>query len=118
MMGTRMICSNSTEHLLLFVVLMICMAAAPATCPRPIDDAGSKDAGSRHVLNNVLIFDGHPEQLTDLIPENSDGMDHWQAKHIDPYLVCRYKDTSRTVAFRIVGVNSCAGLKPTRTYFR
>ena len=92
--------------------LLICTAAAPATCPAFITDAIGK-----HGLERVSVFDGPPEQLADLIPMEAHGMDVWDTSSIDPYLVCEYRKTAKTMAFHVVGTKYCAfGLKPTRAY--
>ena len=72
-------------------------------------------------MNNVSIFDGPPEQRADLIGEGMDahGMWRWDATHIDPYLVCRYEDTKKTVTFHAFGVKyGAAGLNPRRACCR
>ncbi|WP_428375496.1 STY0301 family protein [Lichenicoccus sp.] len=116
MMGINTMLSNSMRPSVLCIVLMVSTAAAPAHCPSFIDEAGSK-----RVMNNVSVFDGPPDQKADLIGDGLDshGMWRWEADDIDPYLVCRYKDTARTVTFHAVGARYCyGGWKPTRAYCR
>lgn len=49
--------SNCMKPSILRPVLLVSAAAAPVSCPRSIDEAGSN-----HVLNNVSVFDGPPRK--------------------------------------------------------
>jgi len=43
----------------------------------------------------------------------------WDTSYIDPYLVCRYRNTTETVTFHVLGTKYCTfGQKPTRAYCR
>ena len=95
---------------------MLCIAAAPATCPHSIEDAGSS-----HILNNVWVFDGPPERNVSQIGDGMDrrGVWHWSTRYIDPYLVCDYGGTRKTLTFHAAGAKSCAsGIRPDRGYCR
>ena len=95
------------------LVLLVSTAAAPVSCPRSIDEAGRK-----HVLdNNLSVFDGPPEQGADLIGGSGGPHRMWEWEASDLYLVCRYKDTVRTVTFHAVGAKHCYGdSKPIRAF--
>ena len=62
MTETNAMWSNSLRFSMLCLVLLVSTAAAPASCPRSINEAGSK-----HVLDNPSVFDGPPEHEADLI---------------------------------------------------
>ena len=114
MMETNTMLLSRIRCLFLCISVLLCSAAAPLTCPGFV-----KDFSGEHALDNVSVFDGPPEQRADLIPDAYKGTAVWDARHIDPYLVCRYQGTGRTVAFHAVGARFCAGRhKPIRAYCR
>lgn len=84
--------------------------AAPLACP-----ANVLDSGVRHVLNNAALYDGPPDRMVSLAPVPAGRVDRWDTKNIDPYLVCQYQDTVRTVTLHAKNVSMCtAGMKPFR----
>lgn len=58
--------------------------------------------------------------MADLIPEPAGNVDRWSLDGIDdPYLVCKYRGTDRTITLRSKGASVCeAGKKPFRAYCR
>lgn len=115
-MAINIMWSNNMKSSILCLILLVSTAAAPVSCPQSIDEAGRN-----HALNNVSVFNGPPEQKADLIGlgMNSHGIWRWNVRNIDPYLVCRYRDTARTVAFHAVGAKYCfSGINPERDYCR
>jgi hypothetical protein len=86
--------------------------AAPVACP-----ANVLDSGVRHVLNNAALYDGPPDHMVGLAPVPSGRVDRWDTDKIDPYLVCEYKGTARTVTLHAKNVSMCsAGMKPFRAH--
>ena len=90
------------------------VAAAPATCPSSLSDAGS-----RHRLVNASPFDGPPREMADLVPVPAEAVDRWSLDGVDPYLVCRFEGTTRIVTFHVVGARVCeTGKTPFQAYCR
>jgi hypothetical protein len=86
--------------------------AAPVACP-----AYLLDSGVRHVLSNAALYDGPPDHMVGLAPVPSGRVDRWDTDKIDPYLVCEYKGTARTVTLHAKNVSMCsAGMKPFRAH--
>lgn len=103
--------SDALLPLLGFVVIA-CSAAAPATCPSSVFDAGR-----RHALVNASLYDGPPDQMADLIPVAAGAVDRWDLDSVDPYLVCKFQGTAKVVTFHAVGAKNCeAGKKPFQAY--
>ena len=89
-------------------------AAAPATCPSSVSDAGS-----RHRLVNASLYDGPPNEMADLIPVTAGDVDRWNLDSVDPYLVCKFDGTTKVVTFHAVGAKVCeAGKTPFQAYCR
>ncbi len=104
--------SSSKFVLGMMFVLSSCMGMAPVWCPQRL-----VDRGRAHALNNASLFDGPPSEMADLIPVTIGGRDVWDLDRIDPYLVCRYSNTAKTVTFHTDGAKSCAMLGiPFRAY--
>lgn len=59
------------------------------------------------MLDNASLFDGPPDQMTDLIPVSDKTADRWDLAGVDPYLVCRYKGTSEVVTLHAKGAKTC-----------
>lgn len=97
------------------MALLACSAAAaPANCPAFVQSGAVKDA-----LNNASLYDGPPQQMADLIPDESGAMDKWDLDSVDPYLVCKYVGTARVVTFHARGAKICeAGGKPFQAFCR
>jgi hypothetical protein len=97
------------EHLLPVLALMFGAAAGPMECPPALPRA------SGHPLANASLFDGPPAQMADLVPDRAGDTDRWDLDGIDPYLVCRFARTDKTVVLHAVGAGACrAGGKPFR----
>lgn len=96
----------------LAVAVVACAGAAPATCPSSITDTGVS-----HQLVNASLFDGHPDQMADLVPVPAGAVDRWKLDSVDPYLVCRFQGTQRVTTLHAVAAKTCeAGGKPFRAY--
>ncbi|MGI4939863.1 MAG: STY0301 family protein [Janthinobacterium lividum] len=90
------------------MAVIVCTAAGPANCPPAVTDP----AGS-HVLDNASVYDGPPNEMADLEPSLSGGVDRWDLDGVDPYLVCAFQGTSRVMSFHVTGARTCeAGSKP------
>ncbi len=99
-------------RLALCILAIGCAQAAPVACPARISDAGVK-----HVLFTASLFDGPPERMVDLMPDDVGTMGRWLLDDIDPYLVCRYKGTQKTVTYHVKATRVCEGSKkPFRVY--
>ncbi len=63
-----------------------CAAAAPVACPRTIS------RGETYVLSDAALFDGLPDNTTDLPPVKHGKIWEWDltGTKIDPYLKCIY----------------------------
>lgn len=89
-------------------------AATRLACPVTL-----VDAGTRHTLINASLYDGPPEQEADLVPEPTGRVDRWDLDGVDPYLVCKYKDTTKTITLHAKTQKVCeAGKRPFRAYCR
>ncbi|WGS50056.1 hypothetical protein LFL96_00650 [Paraburkholderia sp. D15] len=89
-------------------------ATARVVCP-----ASVVDVGTRHALINASLFDGPPEQEADLVPEPAGRVDRWNLDGVDPYLVCKYKNTAKTITLHAPTQKVCeAGNKPFQAYCR
>lgn len=94
---------------LLALTVALCTAAGHFECPPALPQDAS------HRLVNASLFDGPPEQLADLVPERAASVDRWDLDGVDPYLVCRYGATARTIVLRPRGARLCeAGGRPFR----
>lgn len=106
--------SVKTMCVALCLGLISASSAARVTCP-----AGVVEGGARHVLVNASLFDGPPDQEADLVPESGGNVDRWSLEGIDPYLVCKYKNTVKTITLHANGLKVCeAGNKPFQAYCR
>jgi hypothetical protein len=93
-------------YLALCVIPVACAAKIP--CPASVSDGGVV-----HALNNATLFDGPPDQMASLVPDSSGPVDRWDLKGIDPYLVCQFENTSKTVTLHAAASKRCvAGHKP------
>ena len=111
-MGTDFMWCNKLIYLALCVVPMASAIAAPVKCPSSINDAGIK-----HVLNNASLYDGPPDQMADLIPIPVGAVDQWTLDGVDPYLVCKFQNTTKVVTFHVTAANVCeTGKKPFQVY--
>jgi len=55
-----------------------------------------------------MLFDGPPDQQASLIPDSSSRVaDRWDTTGIDPYLVCYYRGTKKTVTLHAKAVKEC-----------
>lgn len=86
----------------MMLILMSCMGTAPAWCPQQI-----VDQGKTHILHGASIFDTPPSNMADLVPVTAEDRDTWDLDRIDPYLVCHYSKTARTVTLHMVGAKNC-----------
>ncbi len=103
---------SSAIRMALCIAAIGCAQAAPVACPAHISDAGV-----RHALVGVALFDGPPEKMVELMADNSGTMGKWLLDDIDPYLVCRYKGTEKTVTYHVKAARVCkAGKKPFQAY--
>ncbi len=99
-------------RLALCILAIGCAQAAPVACPAHISEAGVE-----HVLFNASLFDGPPEKMGDLIPDNAGTVARWRLEYIDSYLVCRYQGTEKTVTYHVTKTHVCeAGKKPFQAY--
>jgi len=86
--------------------------AAPVACPVSV-----LDSGVRHALNNAALYDGPPDQMASLVPVRAGRVDRWDIDQIDPYLVCKYKGTAKTITLHAKNVSECAaGMTPFRAH--
>lgn len=70
-----------------------------------------------HVLVNASLYDGPPEQHADLVPEPAGKVDRWNLEGVDPYLLCHYKSTTKTIVLHAKASKVCeAGKRPFRAY--
>ena len=98
--------------LILFLIAANTVYANQFSCPIVM-----LDAGIRHVLNDVSLYDGPPDEMADLVPAFTRNMDYWNTDGVDPYLVCQYKDTAKTITIHAKHVRMCAaGKKPFQAY--
>ena len=76
----------------------------------------SLPGSAEHRLTNASLFDGPPSQMADLVPDRDGKADRWVLDGIgDPYLVCRFAGTDKTVVLHATGAKVCsAGDKPFR----
>lgn len=90
---------------LLSGVALSCVAAAPGNvrCPPAITDSLGP-----HPLVEASVFDGLPDQMADLVPVPAGPVDRWVLDDVDPYLLCRYRGTTRTAAVHAPGARLCA----------
>lgn len=102
------------------ICVALCLGAISASCAaRVVCPASIDDGGVRHALFNASLYDGPPDQEADLVPERAGKMDRWSLEGIDPYLVCKYRDTAKTVTLQPKDQTVCeAGKKPFRAYCR
>jgi hypothetical protein len=106
--------SNSLAVPFLAVAVVACTAAAPVpmACPPTITDANGT-----HALNNASLYDGPPDQMADLVPDRTGAVDRWSLDGVDPYLVCKFQETTKVVTLHAVGAKVCeAGKKPFQAY--
>ncbi|MBE7211209.1 MAG: hypothetical protein INR65_09335 [Gluconacetobacter diazotrophicus] len=82
-----------------------CVAAAPGNvrCPPTIVDAIGP-----HPLGDAAVFDGPPDEMAELVPVPAGPVDRWLLVGVDPYLLCRYRGTTRTEAVHAPGARLCA----------
>jgi len=64
-------------------------------CPSPLIEGKVK-----HSLWHAKVYDGPPENMASLIGWDS-------LNHVDVYLVCTYRGTTKTVAVHAKGASSC-----------
>jgi hypothetical protein len=89
-------------------------AARPLACPASVEEGGV-----RHRLDNASLYDGPPARMADLAPEPGARYDRWPLAGVDPYLVCRYAGTAKTVVLRPRAARVCAaGDQPFRAFCR
>ena len=101
------------------LLLPICIAATNAVAAAQVRcPASILDAGVRHALNNAVLYDGTPDKVVSLVPVPVGGnAGQWDTGGIDPYLVCQYKGTTKTVMLHANAVKFCtAGRNPFRAY--
>jgi hypothetical protein len=111
-MGINFMWCNKTIGMMLCAVATGTASAAPIACP-----ARMNDVGSWHILVNASLYDGPPDQMADLIPVAVGSVDRWSLDHVDPYLVCRYEGTAKTVTLHAQTVRICeAGKTPFQAY--
>lgn len=105
----------SFSRALFAVVCTVVASTAVAqvtSCP-----ASVVDGRGRHVLNNVSLYDGPPAQMASLAPDTSGNEDRWSTDGVDPYLVCQYKGTAKTVTLHAKAASLCvARSKPFTAY--
>jgi hypothetical protein len=92
--------TSSTMCLTAWLALFTCATCYAATahryqCPSPLIDGMGK-----HSLWHAKVYDGSPENMASLIGWNS-------LNHVDVYLVCTYRGTTKTVAVHAKGASSC-----------
>lgn len=66
------------------------------------NDLGEQRQPLRHRLENLSLFDGDPDERTQLKPDNGDShaIHYWSLDRHNPrpfYLVCHYQDTAITL---------------------
>jgi len=83
----------------LFIYVIAC-----ATCPQSI-----KDGSQSYALKDASLFDGPPEELADLEPDN-DGEMEWSLSDYQQsaqqrgqalYFVCKYSKTTKTLSLKV-----------------
>ena len=88
-----------------FLFMASLVSAAPlATCPQSIED-GSQS----YTLNDASLFDGPPEELADLEPDNEgemvwslpDYQNSAQQREQALYFVCKYSKTTKTLTLTV-----------------
>ncbi|ACD20026.1 STY0301 family protein [Paraburkholderia phytofirmans] len=104
--------SSKTLCALFYALASGAAVAAPVACPISV-----LDSGVRHVLNNAALYDGPPDQMTSLVPVRAGRVARWDIDQIDPYLVCKYKSTAKTITLHAKNVSVCAaGMTPFRAH--
>ncbi|MGH8779907.1 STY0301 family protein [Paraburkholderia sp.] len=110
MTGISSMSLSKIFYLALCVIPVAC--AAKVSCPTSVSDGGVG-----HALNNASLFDGPPDKLVSLVPDSSGSVDRWDLTGLDPYLVCRFENTTKTVTLHAAASKSCvAGHKPFTAY--
>jgi len=76
--------------------------------------------GALHKLANVAVFDGPPEEITDLVPDADGDTRRWAIDDsVNPYLVCRYQDWRNEVVLHAKGASLCeAQVNPLQAFCR
>jgi hypothetical protein len=104
----------------IFLMLWGCSIAAqnttassksPYICPAAFEINAQK-----FLLLRVSIFNGPPEQLMSLVPEDSGRVSYWDIdSDTDPYMVCRYENMDHYIVLHAQGAKRCeAKSKPLR----
>ncbi len=101
------------------LIAFICVATVPhavatqkMACPASVWNSDGK-----HILYNASVYDGPPDQMASLEPVQEGNVDRWDVAGSDPYLLCQYKGTERTVTLHAKGVTTCmAGRNPFQAY--
>jgi hypothetical protein len=113
MMGINFMWWSRVGHALLLITLAHSSAhAASWICPQTLSPGRVT-----HTLDNASLFDGPPADLADLIPVPAGAYDEWNLQSVDPFLVCRYKGTVKTITIHANGASRCvAGGKSFQAY--
>lgn len=109
-----MSCNKVIAALLLLGMASASCASTPTrwACPATL-----ADGATTHTLDNAELYDGPPQQMASLIPEFTRTGARWDLDGVDPYLVCEYQGTRRTIALHAKGAARCvAGGKPFAAY--
>jgi hypothetical protein len=91
---------SSTRYFIALLAFCTCAKSFAATyhryqCPSPLIEGKVK-----HSLWHADVFDGPPEDMASLMGWDS-------LNHVDVYLVCTYRGTTKTVAVHAKGASSC-----------
>lgn len=75
-------------------------------------DAYIDELNSRHSLEGITFFDGHPKEMASLAPDNENTQDHKLTWTFGPkqeiWLVCKYKNTKVALIKKLAkDVKSC-----------
>lgn len=101
-------CSRLAILIAVWVFPAAAVAGAPMSCPALL-----RDGAQAHALDRASVFDGPPAELADLEPQTIGQYDVWKLDDVDPFLVCRYLKTGKTIDIHAVGAKVCkAGGSP------
>jgi hypothetical protein len=84
------------------------IAVTPYECPRALPAKPTKQMFAQdYSLIGADLFDTSPENNSRQAPVTFGILEHWDLAKIDPYLVCRYQNTTDTVILHVVGAETC-----------
>jgi hypothetical protein len=72
----------------------------------------------RHPFENLRVFGSPPQNLDDLIGVDTKYGTEWDLdKSDDPYIICGYKGTKKTVTIHAPGTLICKGIMSPRSAY-